>query len=85
VAPWPTGHVGHPYGAEACAVKFLDRLTPEERARLRAYAKAEADAAPPITSGQWTELHGLIWPDASGCDGLPAPGRSLPRNRTQGR
>jgi hypothetical protein len=64
---------------------FLDRLTPEERARLRAYAKAEADAAPPITSGQWTELHALMWPDASGCDESPAPGQSSPRNHTQGR
>lgn len=43
---------------------YLERLSEDQRAELRAYAKAQADAAPPITAEQWTALHQLLWPDA---------------------
>lgn len=52
---------------------FLDKLSDEEQATLRAYARAQADAAPPLVAEQWAELYAILWPSAPGMSGA-APG-----------
>ena len=45
-----------------CMGAFLEKLSEQDQASLRAYARAQADAAPPLASDQWAELYGLLWP-----------------------
>lgn len=54
-----------------------DTLTEEQKGRLRAWCKAQADAAPPITAEQFTEIYQLLWQGSdsheSAHDAQPSP------------